>query len=224
MPDTFLGLLILLAAAAPGAVYVRTVERYVPQRELSQLREVAELALIGSASTLLSIAVVILGASAVQRVSPSTLNEIELQRLVDTPVSYLLGNWLAALLVLLAAALTLGLGCLIAWGGARLIVRKESRRIFPHFTTWYSAIGRWMDSHYVFTTVELKDGRLYSGWAGSVPNTESEGGLILKRPVFRRLSRDEEEKRLDDLDYLVIPLGEVRVAGLEMTKKEERSS
>lgn len=181
MPSTVLGLVVLAAALGPGYVFIRVEERRRPRPERSALLETAEIVVIGGLASTIAFA-------AVAGVASHTrwLDETKLAR---NHSEYLLSHVSRFAMLLL---ITLGLACLIAFLGARLLFHGYPATIKAH-SAWDEFLAE-QPGIINFVTVGLDDGVAI-------------GGDVVAHSVGERSADDRE---------LVLIDPEVRPAGQQV--------
>jgi hypothetical protein len=217
MPDGLAGLLVLLAALAPGAVYVQTIERYRPRRKSPEFRQIVELAAVGSATTAVAAFAYLAVISGVEAFFPDAFNSTKLSAFANSPIYTLATDWRSALFALASLALVLGASVSLAYLLARAFTAGQSARIRPGHGTWYEAMGVWQETHHIFVALEDKKGTIYSGYVRSVPLDDEDSAIILKGDMFKRTAQGDEHKV--DQDYMVVPVNDLAVAGIELIPK-----
>jgi hypothetical protein len=157
VPDTVLGLVVLLASLGPGFVYLRVAERRGPRVPRSGLIESVELVVLGAAASAVTVLVVALGAAA--------LRILTISALARTPAAYYHRH---PVLVIGLAAAALIAAYPVAWAMARVVYRGKPVTNVPG-SAWSRMLtdARPSKDHGVFATVELRDGRKLSGTVAS---------------------------------------------------------
>ncbi len=220
MPEGVVALLVVLAAASPGTVYMQTLERRLPRRTPTETRQIAELVLVGTATTVASATTWLAGMAILDLVRPSTFDLNDLNQFAADPLKAVLGDWKTAAFVVVSVIVILGGSAMLAHLAARTATRDVPALLHPHHGTWYGAVGRWQATHHVFATVELEDGRIFSGYVRSTPVEDIEGGaLVLKGDIFWRAGRGSQEERVEGQDSLILPIQSIRLAGIELIAK-----
>lgn len=200
-PETIVGIVVLLAAIAPGFVFIRVVERREPRVERSPLLEAAELALVGGTTT--ATATLFLLAST--RGDPS----VDFRRFLLSPRLYVANR--PATVVLLVLGI-LVLSYLLAWLLGLVLVRGRPANIHPNLSVWRAAIHDSVQSSGgALAAVELDDGRVVSGivFAYTIDPDVEGRELALRRPLFARTSGVAKPTPVD-ADYIVIPGDKIR--------------
>jgi hypothetical protein len=173
--DTLFGLVAFAAAAGPGYLYVRLVERREPRRGRSQLQEAAELVLVGIVATVVGLLSALGFWEAVGLIDGGSLT--------GDVGRYLLTHPMRGFIVL-------AMGLILAYGSVWVLVRAQfgrSRGIHPDDTAWYSAFRRHNpDGKGVLVTLSLVDGRAITGALSTFTvSPEHEQEIFLSAPQNR---------------------------------------
>jgi hypothetical protein len=179
MPATLVGLVLFVAGAGPGYLYVRLRLRHTPREAgRSQLEEAAEYAVFGAlASGLALLATLTLG---------EATNLLDTGEISNDPGRYAATEPARSLLALaLVLALSYGavaLATTAAFGRGRGVIT-------PGETAWYAAFHRMLPEHHgVYATLELRDGRAVAGLvAAYTPEFEERREIVLLKPVGGQL-------------------------------------
>jgi hypothetical protein len=179
MPDTLVGLVLFVAGAGPGYVYVRLRLRYTPREAgRSALEEAAEYAVFGAlASGLATLATLAIG---------DVTGLLNTRAIADAPATYAATEPARSLLGLgLVLALSYGTVALGTW----LLLGRGRQVITPGETAWYAAFHRMLPAgHGVYATLELRDGRAVAGLVVAyTPEFEERREIVLLRPVGGQL-------------------------------------
>ena len=182
IPETVVGVVVFIAGAGPGYLFVQLAERYGPRRDRSTLEEAAELLVVGSLATavsfLLAVGIVGIDATAVS----------------EDPGRYALDHpWRLLALLTITIAFSYGGVWLLT---TRLLYGGKRREVEPGGSMWYAAFKRLVPAeHGTLVTVERKDGSAVSGLLGSATADESEHRDLLiippeNRDIYSRATRD----------------------------------
>jgi hypothetical protein len=163
MPGTVLGLLLLLAAAAPGFVYTGQVERRVTRRPRSDFRELAETVLVGSATTIMALLLVLaLG------LTLGLVTDENWAAFVRDPSLYLATRPQDAAGVLLLGLTVLLLSAAFSWVLANFQYAMRPRLVNQNASALHVALSEDPRRLDAYCTVELDDGRRLMGYVGPV--------------------------------------------------------
>lgn len=165
MPTTIVAVLVLLTAVAPGLAFVGVTERRTPLKSRSQTREVAELVVVGAASTTFVAAALL----SVHFLATSLglwrpLSRAGVTSFVNQPALRLMTHPEDALLAAAVLTVVLSGSWFVARAAALVFYRDRKARIDPNSTVWYKVLGR--EGNDVYATVQLKDGRRIKGYVG----------------------------------------------------------
>jgi Family of unknown function (DUF6338) len=177
MPDTVLGLVVLLTSLGPGFVYMQVAERREARTPRSGLLEAVELILLGAAASTITVVAVSLVAS--------VLTPLDVRALARQPDAYYHEH---PLLVIGLGATALAAAYPVAWLVARLTFRSKPVTNAPG-SAWFRMLSsaRPSTDHGVYATLELRDGRKIAGTIASFtldednPNRE----IALWEPVVQ---------------------------------------
>jgi uncharacterized membrane protein YvlD (DUF360 family) len=199
---TFVGLLLFVGSVGPGYVYLRTSEKREPRQDRTALIEAAELFVVGTLATGITVGILSAGAMA--------MKQLDIVRLTRTPVEYLANQPLRVLILGLAAII---LSHLAAWGAARIVHAGKEASLRPESTVWHETFRRVAIGGPVFVTLELVDGRRVSGYLHtySIDRPAEPREISLQKPIFA-LARAMNERVRVDADFFVIR--EDRIANL----------
>lgn len=182
MPSSFLGFLLAVAALGPGFLFVRRTSRRNLRPAVSPLGEFVEMVAVGAATTLIAL---LLAAFINDKTDWLSVSD-----LVDDPgkaLSARTPGWIGAFVAVLA------LSYAIAWVAAHLLTRKRPP-VHLHWTAWQQALAadRGTDRATV-VTVQLRDGRLFTGQLGAfTTELQDDREILLSGPVAESLSRDAQ--------------------------------
>jgi hypothetical protein len=193
IPDTLVGLLAFAASIGPGYVYVWIAERYELRPTRGPLLEAAQLVIIGSVASLVSLLAVLGFAEMV--------NVIDTAQVADDGGRYVITEPVRSLSSLLVAlVLSYGGAAAAAW----FIHRGRTPSIRVGDPAWHGVFERSRKSdEAVWVTVELEDGRRLSGNLGAyTAQTDAPNELTLWKPISV-LTPAGLEAELSD-DFLVI--------------------
>jgi hypothetical protein len=211
IPSTLLGLILLLAGIGPGYVFVREAERREPRIERSQLLEAAELLVVG--------AVLSTAAALVVLIITQATGALDLEALANNGVKYILREPIPNLTALLA---TLLLSYGAAYVLARAVHRGRQPTLYPNRAVWWQEIADLKTSGPVFTTVELRDGRVIDGYvsAYTIDADADRRDMALQRPIFVR-ARRQPNRALLDVDRLILSDREIVYVTLQQHRPPE---
>jgi Family of unknown function (DUF6338) len=192
LPDTLLGLVLFVAAAGPGYVYVRVTKVRHPRDERTTLEEAAEFATFGALASAFGVVLTFLIGRQIGLLEPATL--------VRGPTAYVAAHPAAAL-VSLVLALTISYGAV--WLVATRAGFDGGPTISPGESTWYAAFHRFVPrDRGVYATVSLRDGRSVAGIVSAYTiETEGVREIVLTKPIdmpIRVLTPDGREGVLAD--------------------------
>jgi hypothetical protein len=217
--DTVTSVLVFLVALAPGYVFLRTAERRVVKPERSDLLTAAEMAAIGATCTALST----LTALGILHLFSGRFDvPDDLHRLAGEPARYLLESPGRSLVLLGVALGVLALSYLLAWRAAEFVHRREPRSLYPDRSAWQETLGRQEETHEVYATVELEDGRTVTGWVHSyTPDADSEvREIVLTAPISAAVNKQTPERELV-ADYLVVSAERIVLLATQMHKAQQ---
>jgi len=183
LPNTLLGLVVFLAAAGPGYLYVRLSRTREPRFERTTLEEAAEFVVFGALSSGFAILAALGIGDAMGFLDTKAIGDDATQYTVDEPLRVL-------------AALTFVL--LLSYGAVWLVTKLLHRgkaTISPGETAWYAAFHRMLPpDHGAYVTVELRDGRALAGLVTAyTPDMHEPREIMLSRPVDgSRWVRDQQ--------------------------------
>lgn len=175
IPETLLGVLLLIGSIGPGYVWIRVSELRRPQQQRSTLVETAELAVVGFGCTAVAALVVLAVADRVERLRidlPAA--EADFGAYVATEPVRAIGTVIAVF----------GFAHLLALVGARLRHRGETTLV-PGYSVWDQVFELADRSVRVFAETELRDGRRFTGFVHTwdVGSTEDRRDLALYAPI-----------------------------------------
>lgn len=202
IPNTALGLLVFLAAVAPGYLYQRIVETRVLQRQRSAWLEAVGLLCIGAACTTVSTIVIL----RIGEWQPSAFTN--LRTLVANRSALIANPWPAAASVLAILTLSFILALLIAIIARQLSPRSQQRpgtvwsRTFVH----YQAMGAGDDKRQrsLFVVAQLTDRRSISGqllYADQATEPEQRD-ITLAAPVW--ITQPNGPRQRLDFDFVIL--------------------
>lgn len=182
MPNTIVGLLIFVAFLTPGLLFLFTLERRLPSRQLSAFRETVSIAAVGVGCD----AIVLLTFTVFRMVFPALTPDVGAVLRDPFPYwqsHYAMVLWWASGLLLAACVIGVVLGFI--WNANMF---SETSGWWDVFKTAYGEI-QGVESLLVYC--ELTDGTLVAGalrsWntdARDIPDRD----LVLQSPLYRRLS------------------------------------
>jgi hypothetical protein len=161
IPTTTAGLLLFLAAVAPGYTYQRLTERRLERPERSAWLQAVDLLCIGATCTILAIVVML----AIGELLPDEF--VNLGRLTGSAGDLRANPWLPAR----SGLLTLLLSNAIALALALLVIRLAPGATFSHGSVWTSTFVRYQGSEpdgdrrgvTLYVVAQLDDGRSIGG-------------------------------------------------------------
>lgn len=174
VPSTVVGLVLFVAALAPGYFFLRVAERFETRASRSPFLEAVELIVIGSlATTFAALLALLMG----------TLFEsffLDVRAWAREGNSYLRTEPFG---VARSVAFVVPAACGLAAVGARLVHHDGSPDLVPHATVWRSVF------HYhnspVLVGLQLKDGILVEGYLWSYPTGPSDvREIALQKPII----------------------------------------
>lgn len=220
MPSTPLGVLVLLSAAAPGWVFTLILRRRRWRSKQTAIQETVELVVVGSLSTLLAAAVVTFFYHAC-----GWIPDLDTQRLMEAPTSYVFTDPVAARLLALAFVIVLALSFALAWLFAIAVTKlgNQSRQKYhPDQDAKFLATGHWLGRYQVYISAEMKEtGDRLKGWLqfASDPFEEDAAVVLAGRKQVDRLIdsksvdrsvRYQTEELTDRTHLLLVPFAEIR--------------
>jgi hypothetical protein len=176
IPGNLVGLILFLAAVAPGYVFVRTSERFRARPGRSALLEAAELLVIGAACTTIASLI------AVGLAEWLGGGFLDIPAWAEQGNDYLRGEpyrlaWSVGFVLLVASAAAFGL--------AHLANRGRTGDIVLGVTVWsgaFEAAGH--KGQRAWLTAHLHDGRIVEGYVKGYPTGASDvQALALQRPI-----------------------------------------
>lgn len=218
MPSTLLGLIILLAAIGPGYCFIVARGRRVPDRGLSELRELVELALVGSLCTVVA-ALAVTAVAARQVDWPDT---DDLSTIIAQPMVYLLESPARLTGALVGAVLVLLIACAVAYLLAVLIHWDSRPSIDPRGSAWRTIFSEEYRGHDKETTVLLDGGAQLVGYAHGFtvgPDEEQQRELLLARPFVYKPDGDAPPYKLD-VDRLVVRSDQIRLLTVKYVRRQ----
>lgn len=208
LPANFVGLLLLLAALAPGYVYVRVAEQRRSRPDRSALLETAEFLVIGAAST--TVAVLVLVALA-ERTDDLV---IDLPRWAREGSTYLEVRPYA---VARSVGAVLGGACGLAYLGARFIHRGQPPNLVPGVTVRaavFEPAGR--PGRRAWVAVHRKDGSVIEGYLLAYPTGGSDAQEIaLQKPIGLTPSGDRRSL-VAGVDCVLVAAEEITMVGVRI--------
>lgn len=217
LPGDPAGLVLLLAALAPGYVYVRAAERYRSRPERSVLLELAEILVIGAACTTMSAVLVVVSATLFDGVVldiPSWATE-GTRYLKTRP--YVLARTVG--LVLTGA-------CVVAYVSARIVHRKQPPTRLAGYTVKngvFDGLGR--DGKRAWLALHLRNGDVVEGYLFAYPTGASdEEEIALQRPIGLTAGPDRSRVLLSGLDHVIVPVAEIVLMGVRLEDNPEPAS
>ncbi|MFE6384780.1 DUF6338 family protein [Nocardiopsis dassonvillei] len=215
MPQTFTALAVLLAATAPGYVFIRIVEIRVPRRRRSPLMETVDLVCVGAISSLISVLAVLVLARYWAVLLP-------IEGLLQGTVYVRAHVWQAIWSAMLALATST---CLSAMAG----LAESRRRRSATRSTPASALHRVAEltppDHHPFLAVHLVDGRVWEGFLKGMddePGSLAEGDLVLQGPLALTISGHGRIRH--PAGFVVVPGGQIAVVYGSYLRPERQPS
>jgi hypothetical protein len=214
IPGTLLGLVAFAASLGPGYVYVRVSEKREPRHERTQLLEAAELVVIGTLASSIAALLVLSAAQA--------LDVLNTSRLVDEGPRYILAHpprGLGSLLVVLV----------VSYGGAYLAARfvhRGRQATFEPSSMWHQVLRLATESNRAFATVELRDGRVISGWVfayTALPAEPATTALALHAPIKSKATPSSEPTLIPD-HFLVVRADEMVYMSVQYARLNPQQS
>jgi Family of unknown function (DUF6338) len=196
LPGDLIGVVILLAAVAPGYVYVRVAEHYRSRPERSALLETAEVVVIGAGCTTLAAGALVGIGQWVDGI------------VLDTSSWIRHGNaYLRSRpdLLLRSAALALVLAFLVAYVAARVVNRGRPRHIVPGIAVRsgvFEAARR--EGKRGWVAVHLKNGTIVEGYLQAYPTGDVEAPEIALQKPTGLTEPDSERSIVSGVDSVVI--------------------
>jgi hypothetical protein len=179
IPSTILGLVVFAAAVGPGYTYVKTAERWRPASERTPLREAAEIVVTGSLATAVGVVVALLALDAIRGSELAAIAQDPARHLITHPAE-LAGGLVVVVVVSYGGS----------FGVAKLLHRGRLR-VFSD-SAWYGAFERDLpESHGIYATVGLRDGRAITGGVRSFtaePGPVDDRELCLHAPSNQPMS------------------------------------
>lgn len=213
LPANIAGILILLAAFAPGYAWIKIAETRILRPQRSALLETVELGLVGASATLIATAVVALVDSVLG------LGMADLGRWTSEGSDYFEDNPTRILATVAAISVISLLG---TWGAARIAYRQYPPIFGPERSVWTDVLARSGEAaskalqRSAFLAATLKDGRIIEGFLFSFPAgpTDEVGEVALQAPIFVRQSSTSPRMSLPDIQFLILLLSEVTDIGV----------
>jgi hypothetical protein len=208
LPGNLLGIVLLLAAVAPGYVYVRVAERYQSRPERSALVETVELVAIGAACT-----------------TVAALLAVGLEGLVDSIVIDI-STWASKGNAYLRArpesvarsiGLVLGGACVIAYLSARVVNRGRPAGIVPGITVRagvFQPASR--PGKRAWVAVHLKNGSIVEGYLLAYPTGESDAQSIALQKPIGLTDTDQPRALVPGVDRVIITADEITMLGVRI--------
>jgi hypothetical protein len=208
LPGDLVGLILLLAAVAPGYVFVRVAEQYRPRPERSALLETAEVLAIGAACTTFA-ALLAVG-----------LEYAMHGLVVDVSKWSSQGNaYLRERPFTVARSIGLALvgACAIAYLSALIVNRGRPAGIIPGVTVRagvFEPAGR--AGRRAWVAVHLKDGSVVEGYLLAYPTGGSDVQEIALQKPIGRTDPGQQRALVAGIDRVIIPADEIAMIGVRI--------
>lgn len=206
MPDTFLGLAILILLFMPGAVFAIQADRQRPATQQSSLRELVTIAGVGAICDL----AILLLSSIFHAIWPRQSPEID--GLEQSGFIYFrshlvsFGWWIFGLFVA---------SCVLAWLLGRFYPGIASSYIAGKInpsSAWYVLFKKKNPDDWRYLGINLTDGTYVGGYLLSFnpdPEETDDRELALTGPITYRASGDDEAHVLPDVNAMLIRAGNI---------------
>lgn len=215
VPSTFVAVVVLLFAIAPGYLYRKVLRRYVLQDDRSAAVELVELFAIGALTTLMTV----IGVLAI-----GELNGVLLSPREAVQPSYLAGHPWEVLFSAGAVMLSSSLLCACwGWLTGRRSGSKMSR--VHEGTTWTQVLTHQDSDREPYLAVELTDGRLVEGFpfAVSVEDQQDKRFIALQGPLAVTGPGDAPRER-SRAHFILLPGSLIKVVHGRYVSRDELSS
>lgn len=212
LPGDLVGLILLLAAVAPGYVFLRVAERYRPRPDRSALLETAEVLAIGAACTTVAALLIVGLEGAVHGVvvDVSTWSEQGNAYLRERPYT---------------AARSIGFAlvgaCVVAYVSARIVNRGRPPGIVPGATVRAGVFEPTSRKGWrAWVAVHLKDGSVVEGYLLAYPTGGSDVQEIALRKPIGRTDPGQQRALVTGVDRVIISADEIAMIGVRIESPE----
>lgn len=175
IPNTAVGLLILVGLLGPGYVWVTFTERRRLRPDRSGVLEAADVVIVGTWATVLAVAALLVIAE-MWDWFPTLPELFSDAKGFANRYPYRITLWALAVFTL-----SVGGTRLAAW----LLFRRTSPQIHPESTVWYETFRLAQKKHVVLVKIELNDGRRIEGVFSSylMDRDLAEKDVALRAPI-----------------------------------------
>lgn len=208
LPGDVLGLIVILAAVAPGYVFVRAAERYRPRPDRSALLETTEVVAIGAACTTVAVIAVVAVGEVVDGIA------VNLAQWSSEGAAYVRSR---PYRTIRSAGLVLGGASGLAYLAARFIHRGRPPDIIPGVTVRAGVLepaGR--PDRRAWVAVHLRDGSVVEGYLLAHPTGGSDvQDLALQKPIARTVPNGPRTL-VPGVDRVIVAADEIAMIGVRL--------
>ena len=208
LPNTALGLLILISVLMPGFIWLHQTERRVPRPRRPGVLAIAEITIIGCSITFISALIVsIIG----QLFAPPFLKVAEWVTAISIG-NYLIQEFWGAII---SALSTLSLSAIIAFFFPKFIYRNKPAITNLVGTVWYNILGQERGNRQAKLGISLTNGTSIEGYLFNYSMDQNNDQIALRKPISYR-SDNKVEYPLP-VDRVIIPKEQIVSIGVIFT-------